>query len=220
MASNYEALDPIGRTAGTSFFSYSNSQGIGYEYSFPVMPYVNKDGIATTFDDVLLRVVWGTNPNGGGGVVNYYFSTTSRISYSLNVFITNPNEPNQTSRYLNRLDVDNAVNITNINLNLSSNGFISGTIVPFTRDYADFGSDAWEQGYETGYNNGYDIGFNDGVVEGSVTESSIGSLMSSVFKGVEQVLSIEIVPNINVGTIVSIPIVLSLLLFLIKMVRS
>lgn len=214
----YEALDPIARTPGTSFRTSSDRQGESYTANIPVFPFQWQDGRVSEFADVVFKLTWATDPNTHVGVINYNITTLSNIDYALVLWYQDSDTFEDFIFTTTTISVDQSYNWTNGYL--KENGLIGGTIVPLTRDYADFNGDGWDQGYESGYQNGYKVGYQEGVVDGSVTESSVGSLMTSVFKGVEQVLSIEVVPNVSVGTIISIPIVLSLLLFLIKMIRS
>ena len=64
--------------------------------------------------------------------------------------------------------------------------------------------------YDTGFTKGYEIGKNE-----SVDESMwIYSFTRSVFNGFAQVLNVEILPNIKLGYLIAIPLVLSVLRFI------
>lgn len=64
--------------------------------------------------------------------------------------------------------------------------------------------------YDTGFTKGYEIGKNE-----SVDESLwIYSFTRSVFNGFAQVLNVEILPNIKLGYLIAIPLVLSILRFI------
>lgn len=64
--------------------------------------------------------------------------------------------------------------------------------------------------YDTGFTKGYEIGKNE-----SVDESLwIYSFTRSVFNGFAQVLNVEILPNIKLGYLIAIPLVLSVLRFI------
>ena len=64
--------------------------------------------------------------------------------------------------------------------------------------------------YDTGFTKGYEVGKNE-----SVDESMwIYSFTRSVFNGFAQVLNVEILPNIKLGYLIAIPLVLSVLRFI------
>ena len=64
--------------------------------------------------------------------------------------------------------------------------------------------------YDTGFTKGYDVGKNE-----SVDESMwIYSFTRSVFNGFAQVLNVDILPNIKLGYLIAIPLVLSVLRFI------
>lgn len=83
--------------------------------------------------------------------------------------------------------------------------------------------------YEGGYNNGYDdgyfegkqlygVGYNEGYNKGiseSIESGGFSMILSSMFTSVGVLLSVELLPNISIGSIVAIPIVFGVIMFII-----
>lgn len=89
-------------------------------------------------------------------------------------------------------------------------------IIPeIKEEYEEIGyNNGYDYGLEIGYNNGY----NDGVVAGS-NNFNILNLIRSLFDLVWSVLSVEMLPNIKLIYIVAIPLVLSVLKFILGWFR-
>lgn len=66
----------------------------------------------------------------------------------------------------------------------------------------------YKEGYKSGDTNGYSVGYKEGYNVGydNKGESTITSIFTSMSLGLKEVMSIEILPKINVGLIISIPI--------------
>lgn len=86
-------------------------------------------------------------------------------------------------------------------------------------------SESFQSGYDSGYNEGYDegfdwgqeLGYNQGFSEGS--SSSLANpfdIIRSALKGPLDFLMLEIAPNITIGTILLIPLSITILVFLLK----
>lgn len=65
---------------------------------------------------------------------------------------------------------------------------------------------------------GYDVGYSRGVSEGSLSDG--WTFLSTMFSGVGSVFSIEIFPNVTIGTFVMIPLLLGLIFFIVKLSRG
>lgn len=84
-----------------------------------------------------------------------------------------------------------------------------------------------EQNYNIGYNDGfidgeedgYTQGYDDGVAVGSVN-NNVFSLINSAFKGITNLFSYEIAPNLSLGVLLLIPVSLGVLLFVIKLITA
>lgn len=110
--------------------------------------------------------------------------------------------------------------------NAYNDGYFEGTtetedyyeelIIPeIKEEYEEIGyNNGYNYGSEIGYNNGY----NDGVIAGS-NNFNILNLIRSLFDLVWSVLSVEMLPNIKLIYIVAIPLVLSVLKFILGWFR-
>lgn len=78
---------------------------------------------------------------------------------------------------------------------------------------------SYNQGFENGYNNGYDIGYNNGYSEGIESNNNIFDFILTAFNIVSSVLSVEILPNIRLWYIVAVPLVFSVVKFIIGWFR-
>lgn len=72
---------------------------------------------------------------------------------------------------------------------------------------------------------GYDRGYNDGVSYGSqhstdLTSSSFWSWFSTMFTNIGSLFNVELFGGITIGTLILIPLLLSILLFILKLVRG
>lgn len=65
---------------------------------------------------------------------------------------------------------------------------------------------------------GYDVGYTRGVSEGSLSDG--WTFLSTLFGGIGTIFSLEIFPNITVGTFVMIPLLLGLIFFIVKLSRG
>lgn len=95
----------------------------------------------------------------------------------------------------------------------------------FNTDYAGYNNgydSGWDKGYESGYNYGLEIGYNNGYNEGVIVGSNnfnILNLIRSLFDLLWDVLSVEMLPNIKLIYIVAIPLVLSVIKFILGWFR-
>ncbi len=84
---------------------------------------------------------------------------------------------------------------------------------------ADGLADGLAEGYNSGYSVGYSIGKTDGYNEGINDSVSQGWLLS-IFNLFGTVLAIELLPNITIGFLVGLPVILGLVFFIIKVARG
>lgn len=88
----------------------------------------------------------------------------------------------------------------------------------------DLGYSDAETYYTDGYgrqiiwSEGYDVGYTRGVSEGSLSDG--WTFLSTLFGGIGTIFSLEIFPNITVGTFVMIPLLLGLVFFIVKLSRG
>lgn len=72
---------------------------------------------------------------------------------------------------------------------------------------------AYQNGYDIGYEQGYGIGFQGGV---NSTPGGVIELIKKPFDAIANLLGTEIAPNFNIGMLLTIPIVIGVLWFVLK----
>lgn len=102
-----------------------------------------------------------------------------------------------------------------------ADGYDKGYDIGYDDGYDDGHSDGYDDGYEVGHSDGYSeghsIGKNEGLNEGS---SAWGVLFSAMLSTFGAVLSIEIFPNLTIGMIAAVPLILGLLAFIIGVAKG
>lgn len=73
----------------------------------------------------------------------------------------------------------------------------------------------YHDGYDVGYDRGHDVGFEAGEATGNGVNNVI-SWFGNVWDALTNFLSLEIAPNLNIGTLITIPVVVGVLLFALK----
>ena len=103
-------------------------------------------------------------------------------------------------------------NISLITLETHDNGYTSNGHITQLNNYICFKDDSnfSQVSYDSGFTAGYDVGKNEAVDQ----SLWIYSFTRSVFNGFAQVLNVEILPNIRLGYLIAIPLVLSVLRFI------
>lgn len=103
-------------------------------------------------------------------------------------------------------------NISLITLETHDNGYTSNGYITQLNNYICFKDDSnfSQVSYDSGFTAGYDVGKNEAVDQ----SLWIYSFTRSVFNGFAQVLNVEILPNIRLGYLIAIPLVLSVLRFI------
>lgn len=93
---------------------------------------------------------------------------------------------------------------------------------PFAQTREQARSAGYGAGYSAGYVQGQEIGFQNGVNSQGVNNQSATafSYISQAFGAVNNIMSLEVLPNINLGLCFSIPLVVVLIMTLFKLVRK
>ena len=78
----------------------------------------------------------------------------------------------------------------------------------------------YQIGTTEGYNNGYSAGYNKGVGEGNSTIKTASEFLSAVTSNIQPILDVQVLPGINIGTILLIPIVLGLFLLILNFIKN
>ena len=107
---------------------------------------------------------------------------------------------------------DDYLNINLITLNVHDNGNTDIGHITQLNNYICFKNNInfSQVSYDSGYIDGYNVGKNEAVDQ----TLWIYSFTRSVFNGFAQVLNVEILPNIRLGYLIAIPLVLSVLRFI------
>lgn len=74
-------------------------------------------------------------------------------------------------------------------------------------------------GYDTGYNDGYGQGFDVGFNQGSSNEG-VFSMLKHAANSLQDLLNIEVLPNISLWLLISIPLSVSIILIMFKLLRG
>lgn len=106
----------------------------------------------------------------------------------------------------------------------SNEGYISGYETGYQEGYQEGlnqeNNEAFLTGYEQGFEDGKIEGYQEGFEEGANSGSSdIIKLLEQIFKSMDQILSVEILPNIKIWYLIGIPLVLSILHFILGWFR-
>lgn len=83
---------------------------------------------------------------------------------------------------------------------------------------AELANTRWQDGFNTGYNVGYQQGYNDAPK--TETESTIQSMLGMIFNSIKRLTEVELLPGIKVITIIGIPIILTLITWVINWIRG
>ena len=74
-------------------------------------------------------------------------------------------------------------------------------------------------GYDTGYNDGYGQGYNVGFNDGS-SDENVFSMLKHAANSIQDILNIEVLPNISLWLLISIPLSISIMLIMFKLLRG
>lgn len=88
----------------------------------------------------------------------------------------------------------------------------------YTIGYVDGHIDGEDIGYDIGYADGYDFGFDLGIEQGELATPF--SLIRGAFVGIGGILDIQIFPNISLGAIMFIPLMISIIFAIMKAWKS
>lgn len=106
----------------------------------------------------------------------------------------------------------------------SNEGYVSGYETGYQEGYQEGlnqeNNEAFITGYEQGFEDGKIEGYQEGFEEGANSGSSdIVKLLEQIFKSMDKILSVEILPNIKIWYLIGIPLVLSILHFILGWFR-
>ena len=79
--------------------------------------------------------------------------------------------------------------------------------------------DGYDFGYDTGYDDGYGIGYDVGFNQGSSNEG-VFSMLKHAANSLQDLMNIEVLPNISLWLLISIPLSISIILIMFKLLRG
>ena len=71
------------------------------------------------------------------------------------------------------------------------------------------------ESYTRGYNDGYNVGFNEGT-----SNEGVFSMLKHAANSLQDFLNIEVLPNISLWLLISIPLSISIMLIMFKLLRG
>ena len=90
------------------------------------------------------------------------------------------------------------------------------TNVIFDKDFITPVADATSsESYTRGYNDGYDVGFNEGT-----SNEGVFSMLKHAANSLQDLMNIEVLPNISLWLLISIPLSISIILIMFKLLRG
>ena len=138
-------------------------------------------------------------------------SYASNLDLCTNLYKLYAVKYNYRAYYLNKLN-SNQINTESFNIGYQQ-GLSEGDLNGYDRGYT--------IGKEEGYNNGYNTGKQDGIAtKGENVWSNANEFIKNIFVGIFDILSIEILPNVSLGTFVVIPLIFSVLFFIVKVAKG
>lgn len=166
---------------------------------------------------------------------NAYVNRDDRIVLELTV-------SNDDAQFYNSIEYENSINgfqfdnsyYTDFNFNVSTynlysiykNAYDKGNNEGYDTGYDtgyDIGSSqGYGEGYQVGRNEGYQAGYDDGYqvgLEDNEEPFSIFKFLERITATIANILNVEIFPNITIGTIIFIPIILKVVEFIVGWFR-
>lgn len=108
----------------------------------------------------------------------------------------------------------------NGNINLYAEGFVYSRYSSFYNSYG-AGDVSYNSGYEAGvrvgYNNGYSVGYQDGLDN---NPTNVFDMLASAFNSIASVLNIELLPNLPLGMLIFTPVIVTIIIVVVKMIKG
>lgn len=134
-------------------------------------------------------------------------------------------------------EFNNRFDIENLEQSIKDNIFISTRLSNYTdmfslediqyrqgyeRGLKETNENAYNDGYREGYNNGYSIGHKKGYDKGLNTEFEPYSFLTGLFgsQGIGKLFRIELISGISLGSVIMIPLTLSLMAFVLNLIKG
>lgn len=176
---------------------------------------------------------------------NYFPSMVYNSNFSFNITPIQYQDTNFYSLrfryYFENNDDDNTyfvynLDTTNFEILNNSRPIFTNTIYityPFNwvNSYSAIASgNSYDYGYSKGYNDGEEVGYNKGLIDGEIagsdgvnTNNALRYIWSTIANAINSVLNIfdfEILPGLPMFAIISVPIIISILFFVLKVVKK
>ena len=150
-------------------------------------------------------------------------SLNSSVKYSiLNFIYYNSNNYSKFNEYLLSIPVLSILRVsgnfqlpTNIDANIKQG---TTTIYNFSQDYiTDLLSSARQEGYRDGYKDGEIAGINSSLGNSS---SNVFSVLKNAASAISAFMNIEVLPNISMWLLISIPLSISIMIIILRLLRG
>ena len=140
--------------------------------------------------------------------------------YGINIFDYDTNKVNLFMNFIRSYSLGNLFDVNYkfdvITILLEQNfRFIN---VMKHNDISDY-QEGYAIGYNTGYNDGYSQGYGVGFNEGS-SDENVFSMLKHAANSIQDILNIEVLPNISLWLLISIPLSISIMLIMFKLLRG
>ena len=90
----------------------------------------------------------------------------------------------------------------------------------YNQGYNDGYNLGYGYGYDTGEDYGYDQGYYDGLQSAEQGETTMFSLISQAFNAVASILDIQVLPNLSLGLLIFTPLIVTIIIVVVKMVKG
>lgn len=107
-----------------------------------------------------------------------------------------------------------------LGINAYNNGYNDGLLDGYDNGYDNAYNDGFDIGYDVGLGAGYDNGYARGYNDGVASDFNAWSWLTAVFSSMGALLSIQLLPGVTIGGIAVLVLVLTLLPFLIKLLKG
>lgn len=205
------------------------------------MSFTRSNNPITDINYVKLSSFEGVHSGNEYGLYNfltYYDTNNNFISIGFNVYnllVNSSNYPMLSTSYADNLafcsEIKNYYPIKIAERNYYFNALTNAQINSesyqkgFSEGQKQGELDGFDKGYGAGQDYGYDYGYEEGKKEGIALKgenvwSNSNEFIKNIFVSIFDILSIEILPNVSLGTFVVIPLIFSVLFFIVKVAKG
>lgn len=155
--------------------------------------------------------------------LNWYdYSTNLEDPNFYNICIVNGNAISTRNYYISLTGLNGYNEETEISysITITEKSYLKGFVDGETKGYKEGYDMGLQDGENTGYSKGYEIGFKDGTSNAGSPMLKPFDLIKQSFLSINQFMNKQIFPGITIWTIISIPLIFSLLILILKVIRG